>query len=149
MIARQRIVAEARSWIGTRFKHQGRRKGVGVDCIGLVGGVALACGVPNAGTWVQARALHAYARTPDPAMLRAACEAYLTPITAPREGDVLLFSLEDEPRHFALVAETRDGRPWRVVHAYALLSVRGVCEQSLPIAKARVLAAYSYRGVEA
>lgn len=31
-----KIVAEARTWIGTPWHHQGCVKGVGVDCIGLV-----------------------------------------------------------------------------------------------------------------
>jgi NlpC/P60 family putative phage cell wall peptidase len=34
-----RVVAEARSWIGTPYCHQGHRKGVGCDCLGLVRGV--------------------------------------------------------------------------------------------------------------
>ena len=35
----QRIVATARAWIGTPYRHQGSRKGVGCDCLGLVRGV--------------------------------------------------------------------------------------------------------------
>ncbi|SOE17462.1 NlpC/P60 family putative phage cell wall peptidase [Hoeflea halophila] len=35
----QRIVAAARGWIGTPYRHQGVRKGVGCDCRGLVRGV--------------------------------------------------------------------------------------------------------------
>jgi hypothetical protein len=30
------LVAEARRWLGTPFRHQGRIRGEGVDCIGLV-----------------------------------------------------------------------------------------------------------------
>ena len=33
------IIAEARSWIGTPYAHQGSLKGVGCDCIGLVAGI--------------------------------------------------------------------------------------------------------------
>jgi NlpC/P60 family putative phage cell wall peptidase len=33
------VVAETLSWLGTPYRHQGRRKGVGCDCIGLVLGV--------------------------------------------------------------------------------------------------------------
>lgn len=29
----------ARGWIGTPYRHQGRRKGVGTDCLGLIVGV--------------------------------------------------------------------------------------------------------------
>lgn len=34
-----RVVAEAMSWLDTPYRHQGARKGVGCDCIGLVLGV--------------------------------------------------------------------------------------------------------------
>jgi NlpC/P60 family putative phage cell wall peptidase len=34
-----RIVAIARSWIGTPYVHQASRKGVGCDCLGLLRGV--------------------------------------------------------------------------------------------------------------
>lgn len=33
---RERILIEARSWIGTPYHHKGRIKGVGVDCGGLL-----------------------------------------------------------------------------------------------------------------
>ncbi len=33
------ILAEASTWIGTPYRHQGSRKGVGCDCLGLVRGV--------------------------------------------------------------------------------------------------------------
>ena len=36
---RTSIVAEARSWIGTPYRHQASLKGVGCDCLGLVRGV--------------------------------------------------------------------------------------------------------------
>lgn len=33
------VVAEAMSWVGTPYRHQGFRKGVGCDCLGLIRGV--------------------------------------------------------------------------------------------------------------
>lgn len=36
---REKIVAEARGWIGTPYRHQAGMKGVGCDCLGLVLGV--------------------------------------------------------------------------------------------------------------
>ena len=33
------VVVEALTWLGTPYRHQGRRKGVGCDCLGLVLGV--------------------------------------------------------------------------------------------------------------
>jgi NlpC/P60 family putative phage cell wall peptidase len=33
------VVGEALSWVGTPYRHQGSRKGVGCDCLGLLLGV--------------------------------------------------------------------------------------------------------------
>ena len=35
----ENILAEARSWIGTPYRHQGSAKGLGTDCLGLLRGV--------------------------------------------------------------------------------------------------------------
>lgn len=35
----ERVVAEARRWIGTPYRHQASVRGVGCDCLGLVRGV--------------------------------------------------------------------------------------------------------------
>lgn len=43
---RHDIVAEARSWLGTPYQHQGRVKGTACDCIGLIIGTAI-----NLGLW--------------------------------------------------------------------------------------------------
>lgn len=146
MIQRCDIVRETRSWVGTRYRHQGRVKGVGVDCIGLVGGVALAVGVPNAADWFADRDMHNYARTPDRALLLRACARFFDPVPLPtaRDGDVLLFALQGQPRHFAILV---DEHRQRIVHAYALLAARRVVEQGLPIALATTLGAYRFKGV--
>ena len=34
-----KIVAQARSWLGTPYHHQARLKGVGCDCLGLLRGL--------------------------------------------------------------------------------------------------------------
>ena len=36
MTTRMQIVNEAYSWLGTKFIHQARLKGVGIDCAGLI-----------------------------------------------------------------------------------------------------------------
>lgn len=43
-----RVVAEALTWLGTPYRHQGRRRGVGCDCLGLIVGIwdALYGGAP-------------------------------------------------------------------------------------------------------
>jgi NlpC/P60 family putative phage cell wall peptidase len=41
---RQRVVAEARAWLGTPYHHHGRLRGVGVDCAQLLCAVYAAAG---------------------------------------------------------------------------------------------------------
>ena len=55
------IVAEARAWIGTPYRHQASLKGVGCDCLGLLRGVwrAVVGGEPegpppNSADWAEA-----------------------------------------------------------------------------------------------
>ncbi len=38
-VSRAIIVAQARSWLGTPYRHQASLKGIGCDCLGLVRGV--------------------------------------------------------------------------------------------------------------
>lgn len=38
-MTRNELIAEARSWIGTPYRHQASLKGVGCDCVGLVRGL--------------------------------------------------------------------------------------------------------------
>jgi NlpC/P60 family putative phage cell wall peptidase len=35
----EKVVAEALAWVGTPYRHQGSRKNVGCDCLGLVRGI--------------------------------------------------------------------------------------------------------------
>lgn len=44
-LARARVVAEARSWLGTPYHHRGRIKGAGVDCAMLPAEVYAAAGL--------------------------------------------------------------------------------------------------------
>ena len=42
---RSRIVATAREYLLTPFHHQGRKKGVGIDCVGLIACVGHELGI--------------------------------------------------------------------------------------------------------
>jgi NlpC/P60 family putative phage cell wall peptidase len=135
------VVAEARSWLGTRFHHQGRLKGVGVDCAGLVVGVAEALGLP-----VQDRT--DYTRQPDGTMLEETCDAQFIriPIEDIRPGDLLLMRFEQEPQHLAIVGDYEVGG-LSVIHAYA--QVRKVVETRLDdVWLSRVVVAYRFQGIE-
>ncbi len=42
-----KIVEKSREWIGTPFHEQGRQKGIGCDCVGLILGIAKEIGVTS------------------------------------------------------------------------------------------------------
>jgi cell wall-associated NlpC family hydrolase len=111
------IVAEARTWLGTRFHHQGRVKGVGVDCAGLIVCVAQAVGV-------YITDCSDYTRIPDGELLKQLCDQQLISIAHHdiAVGDVLLFRIEREPQHLAIVGNY-DGdcnqSGLSMIHAYA------------------------------
>ena len=115
MLIRSVIIAEARSWIGTPYRHQASLKGVGCDCLGLVRGVWRAVmgdeperAPPYAPDWAEA------ARG-EP--LAEAAARHLQPIAvdAFAEGDVLLFRWRDglAAKHLAIVTASN-----LMVHAH-------------------------------
>lgn len=120
MVTRAEIVAEARSWIGTPFLHQAYRKGVGCDCIGLVGGVCMERGlfprdpllIPGVARFVG------YSRQPDGVSFRAACDQFLVPIAVEsmQPGDAVLMAFKGDPHHIAIVADYCHGG-LSIVHA--------------------------------
>lgn len=120
-MTRHAIVAEARSWIGTPYRHQASRKGAGCDCLGLVRGVwrALYGAEPEAPPPYAAD----WAETGGRETLLEAARRHLVeiPPTDWRPGDVLLFRMIPEAciKHCAIVSAATPGEPEpRIVHAY-------------------------------
>jgi NlpC/P60 family putative phage cell wall peptidase len=145
MITRAQVVAEARSWVGTRWHHQAARKGIGSDCVGLVAGVARELGLYGADEFAADPAVRGYGREPDPPMLLSACARYLEPVHLPelQAGDILLLRFASEPQHFALVSSTN---PDYMIHAYA--QARKIVENRIDaVWRSRIVRAYSYRGI--
>ncbi len=90
-LLRQDIVAEARAWIGTPYRHQASLKGVGCDCLGLVRGVWRALigkeperAPPYAPDWAEAAREERFAQAAARHLVAIERDAF-------REGDVLLF----------------------------------------------------------
>ena len=146
MPRRNDVIAEARSWIGTPWKHQGCLKGRACDCVGLVKGVAwglgLACGT------IDAEAYRGYARLPNPETMLAGLGAHLVPIPveAAGPGDVVLFRIGGLPQHLAILT----GPVWReditIIHSF--IEARRVVEQRMPAAwRRQIVRAYSFPGV--
>lgn len=133
MITATAIIEEARTWLETPFAHQGRVKGVGVDCVGLVLGVAWALGLPY-------RDRIGYGRQVNPRELRSELNQQLIKIPRDqvRAGDIILVAFDREPSHLAIVTDTG------VVHAAAIH--RKVVEHRLDeTLKARIRGAYRFK----
>jgi len=118
--ARARLIAEARTWIGTRFRHQAAAKGAGCDCAGLVRGAGHAAGVLDIAPAAWA-AVGNYGRQPHPKRMRQALEMFLLPLAggeiAAEPGDVVWMEWRRElPMHLAILAQDARGR-WTMIHA--------------------------------
>ncbi|MFM2354653.1 MAG: hypothetical protein RLZZ528_389 [Pseudomonadota bacterium] len=128
MTLREDVVAQARLWLGTPYRHQASRLGAGTDCLGLVRGVWRGLG------GAEPEEVPAY--TPDWAeasgeeVLWSAALRHLRQAARdePGIGQVLLFRLRDGSvaKHLGISA-CRDGLP-SVIHAY---SGHGVVESLL------------------
>jgi len=133
-----RVVAAARGWIGTPYRHQASCKGAGTDCLGLLRGV-----------WREVRGEEPEVVPPysmdwseparDEVLWRAA--ARHLKVKAPQDeapGDVLLFRMRDGTvaKHLGLAAEI--GARASFVHAY---SGHAVLESPLSLPWRRRIAA--------
>lgn len=132
------IVAAARGWIGTPYRHQASCRGVGADCLGLVRGIwrELVGEEPErppaySPDWAEA--------TGEERLLAAAMRHLIpAPPRGAAPGDVLLFRMRDAGpvKHAAIL--TSCGLPGgTIVHAW---SGHAVCETRLTDAWARRLA---------
>jgi hypothetical protein len=105
------VVLAARGWLGTPFHASARIRGVGVDCAGLVIGVARELGLVAPDFDVPP-----YLQRPDGKTLIAWCEQYMTRVTQPREGDVAVTLIDEYPQHLGILAPYRHGG-FSIIHA--------------------------------
>jgi len=101
MITRAQVVEVARTWLGTPFHHQGRVKGVGIDCVGLTIGIAQELGIVS--DEVIASLPTNYQARPDPVLMqRLLCE-HMTPVWPPQIGDwIWIAEPHMQPTHVGL-----------------------------------------------
>ncbi len=142
VLSAEAIVAEARRWIGTPYRHQASLCGVGCDCLGLVRGVWRAClgcepeePPPYAPDWAEASGRETLAQ---------AAMRHLVPV--PREeyraGDVLLFRYREGcvAKHVAIASSQT-----QMIHAHDGASV---CEIAIaPWWRRRLAFAFRFPGV--
>lgn len=137
MVTRADIVATARRYIGTRYQHQGRSLGVGLDCGGLIIVVGKALALLDYDMHPD------YGRKPTGSEMQALCGEYLDLCAWDdrRAGNIGLFAFIGEPQHLGIFTE--DGG---LIHVY--MQARRCVEHRLDSEWIdRLSAVYSYRGV--
>ncbi len=142
MSGRAEIVAEARRWIGTPYRHQASLRGAGCDCLGLLRGLWRAC------CGAEPEAVPAY--TPDwsePArdeLLWRVASRHLRPkpLRAAAPGDVLLFRMRAGAVAKHLGVQSATGAQAAFIHAY---TGHGVLESPLSAPwRRRIVARFAF-----
>lgn len=139
-VTREQVVTAARGWIGTPFHHQGRAKGVGVDCAGVLVEVARELGIGDVD-------IQGYGHRPDSRELERLCHQHMTfvPLLQSAPGDVLLIEVDGMPQHIAFF--TRLNGEAAMLHSYA--PARKVVEHRIDETWAqRIVAAFRLPGIE-
>lgn len=136
MSQRSKIIQEARSWIGTKFHHQGRIKKSksnegGVDCLGLIIGVADALDIKIKGKPIRSLDCINYSKIPDGNFLKKNFDDLfeVTDVTNARSGDIALFKFKDQPQHVGFII--KEDENLSLLHCY--MQARGVVEHKLDI----------------
>jgi NlpC/P60 family putative phage cell wall peptidase len=134
MTTHKAVITAAREWIGTPYHHQGRLKGVGVDCIGLAIGVCHELGLSNFDT-------RDYARVPDGSAMQQSISEHCEEIDALEPAALLLMRIRRAPQHCGIYTENGN-----IIHAYA--SIERVTEHRLDYWWGeRIIAIYRLPGV--
>jgi cell wall-associated NlpC family hydrolase len=114
MYSEKLITAHARSWVGTKFHHQGRLKKTdthsgGVDCLGLLIGVAKECELRSrSGELLHLLDETDYSHTPDTSRLYQKLCGALTLVSSGdmQAGDVVLMHVLNSPQHLGIVCNS-------------------------------------------
>jgi cell wall-associated NlpC family hydrolase len=143
MANRAQVVATARSFKGTPFKHQGRIPGRGLDCAGVINTAANLCAIVANFNFTR------YSHFPRPEMVRRELTANLDlvagGIAAARPGDVLWLADHGYATHMGIVG---DGSEYLTV-IHSSRRDGGVIESIIDAQLARdVRGVFAFRGIE-
>ncbi|MGK7652591.1 peptidase [Roseovarius sp. B08] len=113
-----RIVTEARTWIGTPYRHQASCRGAGTDCLGLLRGIWRALYGREPET-VPPYSMDWSEPSRDEVLWRAARRHLAPAPPAPAPGDILLFRMRNGSvaKHLGIAASL-GVRP-TFIHAYS------------------------------
>src|SRR5438105_4011867 len=100
LLDRTKIVEDARLYVGVRWRHQGRNRVHGIDCVGL-----LICIGRDLGFCADDFNITGYMRYPEQGWLERELSTYLQPRASGQPGDVALFAYGGEPTHVGIVSD--------------------------------------------
>ena len=139
---RQRIVSQARLWVGTPYVHQASKRGAGTDCLGLLRGIWRAL-YGNEPEDIPAYSMDWSEPRGEERLWRAARRHLLLgELGQEAPGDVLLFRMRERSvaKHLGVLSQT--GPTPRFIHAY---SGHGVVESTLSTPwRRKVVACFSF-----
>lgn len=126
MTKREQIVLKAREWLETPYHHHQKTKGVGVDCLGLVAGIALELGIAGAYNEESFKPFRGYSRNPNPRKMGEGMNAFLIPVSSPKIGDIAWIETRERiPSHLGIKVSENS-----IIHACAFAGK--VIEAPLP-----------------
>ncbi len=133
---KNKIIEESLSWIGTRFKHQGRlKKDInslgGCDCLGLVVGVARNLKIKTiTGNSFESFDQVNYSKLVTSNILLNQLNLLLSKVNMEdlQLGDIILIKVNDWPQHLAIISSISPSIT--IIHSY--IQVRRVVKQNLP-----------------
>lgn len=142
MITRTDIVTCARGWLGTPFHHAMHVKGLGVDCIGLLLGIA-----KELNLFPASFSLPPYSKHASGYALINGCDTLLARTEHVDMGNIAVISFGGAPHHVGIVGDYRSGGE-SIIHASCFPAAMRVIEHRLMYSRAmRFVAMYSFRGV--
>lgn len=133
------IVAKAREYIGTPWHHCGRKKGVGVDCAGLVVGVFMELGVvlSDCAHYTQSNNLEI--------VTECLGDDFVEVLGDWQAGDIALMNYGPVTNHLGVLAPV--GEEWEVIHAWASETAPRVVSHNLSEKwRRRIYKVYRYGG---
>lgn len=116
------IVSQAKTWLNTKFHHQGRIKHCGVDCLGLIVGVARELNLlsRDGKTFLYTLDNINYGQFPNTKILYNLLSAHLFEMSKEdmKSGDIILMSIDNSPQHLGIVSDY-DEKNLGIIHSYA------------------------------
>jgi len=123
MPTRAQFIAKGREFLRTPYRHEGRLKNIGIDCIGIPLCMCEELGISDKhGVPIRGGDYRGYPQQPTNNFVHEELQrrAIEKPVSQMQPGDVLTICFPSIPCHVAIVTELR-GHP-AILHAYSLLA---------------------------